>query len=414
MRAILVHYMASGKSYNNRMEIFNINKNVDTIVYAGAIIDDSFVELRTNVLIRINNGWITEVHDNVVPEKVKGNNVIMLSGITLLPGFIDCHVHLALDGVDFQGSMSRWEREESWLPGIRLSLEDSWQSGLAAIRDGGDKAGIGLRARNLQRQGKLEGPRVVSSGQAICKQGYYGSFLGPGITNLVEGKQAIDRLHKQGVDLIKILVSGIVSFREYGKVGQLQFSQAELSALVSHAHSLGLSVMAHASSDAAVLLCINAGVDSIEHGYFVSEGSLEAMAQKDIAWVPTVVPVANQGKNTTHGPDSIDVITRTYELQLKRISLAGQLGIRLGIGTDAGAAGVRHGADYFRELLLFNRAGLEPGQIIKAASGEAARICGLDKEFGSIQEGKRACLLGFNGNPLADISLLESISCRIG
>lgn len=144
------------------------------------------------------------------------------------------------------------------------------------------------------KEGRIDGPEILSCGQAIYKKGRYGSFLGPGVSSLDEARQMIDSMCEQGVDWIKILVSGIVSFKEFGNVGFVQFSQTEINCLVDYAHSLGVPVMAHASSDEAVVLALNAGVDSVEHGYFLSTGSLKVMAERNIPWVPTVAPVANQ------------------------------------------------------------------------------------------------------------------------
>jgi len=389
--------------------------NTGTVIFAGNVIDNVQPIPQPNTAIYISKGRITAIRpcsDPGQPACGSQQQVVFLPELTILPAFIDCHVHLALDGLDFHGALSRWTTDGAWLPLVRQNLAASSDHGLVVVRDGGDNGNIGLQTKYLINRGELKGPRILACGQAIYKKGRYGSFLGPGISTPDEARRMVDSLYQQGADWIKVLVSGIVSFQEYGRVGAVQFTQQELNSLVDHAHSLGLPVMAHASSDEAVRLAVTAGVDSIEHGYFLTTSSLAAMAEKNIPWVPTVIPVANQvlpEYQDNLSSHSLDVITRTYELQLQKIAEAASLGVPLGIGTDAGASGVLHGSDYLRELDLFTQAGLKPAEIIKAATSTAARICGLEQEMGTLEAGKKACLIGVKGNPLEDLAALRKI-----
>jgi imidazolonepropionase-like amidohydrolase len=327
---------------------------------------------------------------------------------------IDCHVHLALDGVDFKEALARREAPDLLHNHLKQAAVDYLACGVLMVRDGGDKPCIGLKA------GKGTGSvsndlDIKATGYALRKDGYYGSFLGPGLRNVNEGLAQVRELASLGVDQIKIIVSGIVSFQEYGKVGPVQFSQAELESLVNEAHSLGLKVMAHASSDVAVRLSALAGVDSVEHGYFLSERSLQLLAKKDIAWVPTVVPVAiwtEEPWRNSRSPAERAVLEKTYRLHLKRIREAELMGIRLGIGTDAGAVAVNHGHSYYKELEYFREAGLSPLACLKAGTIQAASIVGAD-ELGSIAPGKAARLIGVRGNPLDDLSVLKQPVCIV-
>ena len=389
------------------------NDHAEFVIVPGHVADPAMGRTLTRTALFIQKGHIarvqTDFHTAQIPPGLK---VISLPELTILPAFIDCHVHVALDGVNFSAAVERWSDDKAWVEHVQLALEHSLNRGLATIRDGGDNGKVGLRTKKLIEKGELEGPRIIACGQGIGKVGKYGSFLGPGISNVEEACQLIDVLKEQGVDWVKVLVSGIVSFKDFGKIGAVQFSQTELNMITEYAHDLGLPVMAHASSDEAVRLGIKAGVDTIEHGYFVSAKSLAHMADKGIPWVPTVVPVANQLKvhaHLNHSPESREIIKRTYELQLKKIKEAQSLGVSLGIGTDAGAGGVEHGYDYFRELELFAQAGLSLGEVLKAATSTSARICGLQGEIGSIEVGKRALLLGVRGNPFQDINSLRNV-----
>lgn len=389
------------------------NDHAELVIVPGHVADPNTGRILTRTALFIQKGRIARIQTDFQAGQIPpGLKVISLPELTILPAFIDCHVHVALDGVNFSAAVERWSDDNAWLEHVKLALDHSLDRGLATIRDGGDNGKVGLRTKKLIEKGEIEGPRILACGQGIGKMGKYGSFLGPGVSNVEEACQLIDALKEQGVDWVKVLVSGIVSFKDYGKIGALQFTQRELNIITEHAHDLGLPVMAHASSDEAVNLGIKAGVDTMEHGYFVSAKSLANMAEKGIPWVPTVVPVANQleyHSRMNHSPESQEIIKRTYELQLKKIKEAQSLGVALGIGTDAGAGGVVHGYDYFRELELFAQAGLSPREVLKAATSISAQICGLQEEIGRIEVGKRAILLGVRGNPFQDINVLRNV-----
>ncbi|MGB9803694.1 amidohydrolase family protein [Desulfofundulus sp.] len=337
--------------------------------------------------------------------------VLELPNCTVIPGLIDCHVHLALDGRDFSSARHQWSARGELLERVKADLTNTLERGIVAVRDGGDRAGIGLEVKELVKKGSLAGPLVLACGYALHQQGKYGSFLGPGLTP-GELEKAVDSLTRQGVDHLKVLVSGIVSFSEYGRVGGPQFTRDELKRAVYHAHSRGLRVMAHASGDEAVRMAVEAGVDSIEHGYFISEESLYRMAANGIAWVPTVIPVAGQvrGKlNTQYTAREIEVITRTWQRQLEMIKKAREMGVTLGVGTDAGATGVCHGRGFLEELLLYREAGLSPADILIAATRNGAAILGLGHLLGRIEPGRPAFLVAVEGNPWEDVSALARV-----
>ncbi|MCL6635577.1 MAG: amidohydrolase family protein, partial [Peptococcaceae bacterium] len=291
---------------------------------------------------------------------------------------------------------------------LAASLKDTLHCGILALRDGGDRRNIGLRAARLA--GCAAPPFILASGRALRKKGGYGSFLGMGLA-APEIAGAVREAAAAGAAQLKVLVSGIVSFREYGRVGPLQFSRAELSRLVREAHALGLKVMAHASSEEGAALAVECGVDSLEHGYFISRDTLARMAERGTAWVPTIIPVAAQSREPlrhNHPPSRLAVIEKTWRRQQLMVAAAHALGVAVGAGTDAGAAGVRHGQSYVEELKLLAGAGLPPAAVIRAATATGARILGLEKQLGTAAPGMPAYLIGVRGNPLADLGLLKN------
>lgn len=391
-----------------------------TIILAGNLFDGISRDIRKNVLVEIQEGIITAIKDfNINPETEDISNfnnsdnnsaLYNLSHCTLLPGLIDCHVHLALDGIDFGKARTLWNHEKELWNRTAQDLQNTISAGIVAVRDGGDLNGIGLTLRNRLCHETQTAPEIIATGYALRKKGKYGSFLGPDL-NPEDILPAIEQLAGLGANQIKVLVSGVVSFKEYGKVGELQFTEAELKEIVKGSHDLGLKVMAHASSDEAVRLSIRAGVDSLEHGYFISESSLEALASAGIPWVPTVIPVASQVRRKNllynHTPEETEVITKTYKGQLEMLKLAWEKGVFLGIGTDAGATGVPHGAGYLEELLLYQEAGLAPADILTIATRNNARILGLEDKLGAIKPGRPANFIAVEGNPLENLECLK-------
>lgn len=333
--------------------------------------------------------------------------VLHLPGCTLLPPLIDAHVHLGLDGRDFAASRAAWQSEEAYLPRVADHAAAWLAAGVVALRDGGDAAATALHYRQKQ---KPAWPLLLTTGMALRHPQRYGSFLGPDWPEQKLGG-LLEELAARGVDWIKILVSGVVSFTHYGRVGALHFSPAELTALVARARSLERPVMAHANSPAGVQQAVRAGVATVEHGYFLDEDCLKAMAEKQTAWLPTIVPVANQVRTALAAEwpaESRQVIEKTYRRQQEMLYKAWELGVPLGVGSDAGASGVEHGRGLLQEMLYYREAGLPAGQVLRLATRGNAAILGIAGNLpGVIVPGAPAALLAVQGNPLADLHCLE-------
>lgn len=392
------------------MQVLKLPVKKATVVYAGAMWDGERARLRRRVSVVISGDRIVRILEEASPDNLKLSfpeaRAISLPSLTLLPGLVDCHIHLAMDGHNFQASLQGWGNRAALRQRIACDLQETLRHGITAVRDGGDLRRIGLWARNLVRHGKLEGPTVVATGQALGRHGMYGSFLGPGVTGTGEALGLIRNLYRQGVDQVKVVASGIVSLSHFGKVGPLHFPDADLKKIVQAAHSYGLKVMAHASSDQAVRACIRAGVDSIEHGYFASSATLAAMADTPTWWVPTLIPVAVRDDYPGCDPD---VVRRTWQLHLQKVAEAHRLGVNLAVGTDAGSPGVPHGGRYLDELRLLSQAGLPSLDLLRAATMNGARLLGLEQDIGTLATGKKALIIGVAGNPLENLDTLSNI-----
>lgn len=308
----------------------------------------------------------------------------------LVPAFLDCHVHIALDGVNgFNNFMGPPSADT-----VQKQLQQAIKAGIFAVRDGGDLYNTGILACNLKK--KLSGttflPEIVPTGQAIFRKGYYGSKLGIGVTHLDEIDSKLKQLVDNGARQVKLILSGLVSLKAPWKVGPRQFSYLELKTIVQKSGEYGLPVMVHVNGAENVRLAVKAKVLTIEHGYYITTEILKLMADNGVAWVPTVAPLAAM----LHGCNSQalsetqkNVIMQAVEHQLRMIGAALELGVTLGLGTDTGAPGVGWGNGFQQELRLYCKAGLSSIDILQIATINNARLLGLSQEMGTIARGKK-------------------------
>ncbi|NLN07486.1 MAG: amidohydrolase family protein [Firmicutes bacterium] len=331
--------------------------------------------------IYITEGLITQA-----PAHAKEIELLDFSRCFLMPALIDGHVHFSFpDGTVPAG------RAREFL-----------QAGVFAAREAGNKRGFLPACPPFL---------LLQSGCAIYQKGHYGSAMGCGAASLGEALALVDKLAAQGASQIKIVASGIFSYTSFGRVGPATFTTDELKQLVRRAKGHGLPVMAHASGDEAVRRCLEAGVDSIEHAYFLSRETLREMAARGTFWLPTLAPVDAQLSDPRLAghltPKMHSVISRSLARHLEMVAEGNVLGVRLVAGTDAGAPGVVHGRGLWREILLLQQAGMPAPAALQAATATAALACGLP-QAGTIATGKKPYLLLLDGNPLTNLAVLEN------
>ena len=271
------------------------------------------------------------------------------SDVLKIPHFRDSHMHFTKEGKPASS-------DEISEIGYRCR-----KHGMFEVDDMGHKSAAGLDARRVL-SGEI---KVRSSGWAIFRKGTYGAFLGKGVSGKEEIKRAIKEISEAGTDFLKVVNSGIVSLRGEGAVTEGGFPLEELEIIHGESMKHNLEMRCHANSEIAIGNAIAAGASSIEHGFFISKENIDAMAEKGVAWTPTVY--ALQSLAPTLQGDERRYLEGVIDHHLSSIHYASSIGCRLRIGTDSGSKGVDHGPSFFDELALFRRAGLTLPQILSSA-----------------------------------------------
>ncbi len=347
-----------------------------------------------------------------------GTEVISATGMTLLPGLIDCHDHLSSFTYDL---MSRWRlTEPASLRNLRIAkvAEETLLTGYTTIRDCG---WLDAGFKTAVEEGLYPGPRLLvatmpmspthghadrSSGSGHSQPAFPDPLLPRGIADGPDGVRAkVRELVRVGADFIKVFQTGFG--RPLHKSKDVAYSRDELDALVSESHSHGKKVASHAVGGPGLRMSIEAGVDTIEHGSYLNQDPdlLNMMAGEGIFFVPTFTVFnfhRTQG-NPTARVEAGDFRQDHIESMQKALSA----GVKVVAGTDAGGWGHGNNAE---ELECLVEAGMTTMQALVAATDWAAECCGLEKDLGTVERGKLADLVVVDGDPLSDITILQDKS----
>lgn len=266
----------------------------------------------------------------------------------------DCHIHCALSPVGrlpkgFMASDSP-ERRSFFMENISHYAK----KGITALREGGDPYGASLYFKQLCQE---KGIRYITPVHALYKKGCYGSFLGLPVTDVREGTEKIRFLARHHADFIKIIATGIMDFEHYGQVSDTGFTQQELKDMIGCAHDLGLKVMVHVNTPQAILNVIEAGSDTVEHGYMINGECIAALAEHHTIWVPTLAPFANMADcPQEHFLSPFRAVcARYFRDHQQAVRKAAQAGVLIAPGSDAGSTLVGHGSgalDEYRYLAM--------------------------------------------------------------
>ncbi len=251
---------------------------------------------------------------------------------------LDCHMHMVLDGQDWKAALGR-HRDEADERFIHQVLQTYRQQGYGYLRDGGDRWGVGKRARELAQQYGIVYRTPLSP---LCKKGHYGAFIGEIYDTWRDYAALVKKIRSDGGDFIKIMISGLMDFDRYGVLTEPPLEKNEIRQLIHIAHEEGFAVMAHANGARTVEAAAEAGVDSIEHGAYLDAPALAAMKDMGTVWVPTLSTIGNlQGKERFDE----NAVAAILQSALENVAAFAQMGGLVACGSDAGAWAVPHGAE---------------------------------------------------------------------
>ena len=389
-----------------------------TIVRADQMLDVRSGRLISPAVLLIRDGIIEAINPTTIPNNIE---TINLENQTLLPGLIDMHTHITGDyftGDDWTTAEVRQTAPDWALQGVKFAQE-ILGAGFTTVRDVGAQMGFPdvalMRAVN---KGIVPGPDIWPAGHAISMTGGHCDSTGfaPGVlergpeSGIADGVdeviKAVRYQAKHGVKTIKVCATGgIFSFSQNAEVGAQQYSLEELQAIVREAHKLGLKVAAHAHGTKGINVAVQAGVDSIEHGSILSKESIQLMKKNDTFLVPQAyinefelepdTPPATVAKNEYLKP-----------LVIESFKLANDAGVKMAFGTDNGVFPHKDSALEFAVLVRY---GATEIHALRMATIYAAELLGVD-DRGEIEQGKRADLIAVPGNPLNNITVMESVS----
>ena len=342
-------------------------------------------------------------------------SVVDASGLYLLPGLIDCHVHLVMRGDDADPSASAHRGDDEIRAYAGAAATRTIAAGVTTVRDVGGWHHVEMDVRRAIEEGAVPGPTLLLAGRLLSVPTPAASYY-PGMYETASGidqlRAAAERQLARGADLIKIMATGAMLSPEQEDAAETQLSASELQAVVEVAGSRGKPVAAHAHALEGIRNAVEAGVASIEHGTFADEEVLERMAAGGVFLVPTIAASASLMKDARvmkEMPAHLrERLIRSHERHVATVHRAYELGVPLAMGTDAGTPGNHHGANAWECVHMVNEAGLPAAAVVDAATRNAARLL-LRDDLGTLEAGTAADVIGVAGDPLEDMTQLTRV-----
>ena len=370
----------------------------DTLVLSGArIIDGTGTEPVRGRSVVVERGVITAVVDDARAPRGHG---IDLAGHTLLPGLINCHVHLCFGA---EADPVRPVREEPLaLTAIKalLRARETARAGVTTVRDLGGREYVEIAARRAIQEGLIDGPRILAAGRPVCMTGGHGHWLGREADGPDDARKAVREQLKAGADVIKIIATGGVMTPGV-EPGSPQMTLEEMRAAIEEARKAGRRTAAHAMAATGISEAIDAGITSIEHGVFLTEAIVAHMRRDGTFLVPTLnAPTAIASGGVAAGIPAF-MVRKSEEVLSAHVTsfqLAHRAGVRIAAGADSGTPLNFHGS-LLPELTLMVKYGMTPLEAIRSATVTAAECLGLGEVTGRVAPGYAADLIAVAGDP---------------
>ena len=383
------------------------------LIKAGCLIDGTGASPRENVDVLFDEGRILAIGDR---DTIDDSDAAVIPAFdkVVLPGLVDAHVHICFDAsCDPVFNVRHEPRPDMMIRGV-CNARDMLNAGVTTIRTLGTPDDLDLHLRDGIRQGLIPGPRIVAAGRSLTVTGGHGHYYRIEADGPAEMREATRLQIKNGVNVIKITVTGGIMTPRV-RPGVSKFDLDEIRAVVNEAHKAGLKVAAHAENPEGVNDALAAGVDSIEHGYFMQnpEG-LDRLVASGAYLVPTLMAYELIANGLEQGvpPEAVEKAKEALEYNTSGFRTALDAGANIAMGSDAGTA-FNHHERSWREASFMVGNGMSPMDTIVAATRNGADLLGLGARVGTVEPGKVADLIVVDGDPLADIASLGNVVCTI-
>jgi imidazolonepropionase-like amidohydrolase len=379
----------------------------DRLVLTGAtLIDGSGAAPARGRAVVVEQGRITDVVDD---SRRPAGTPLRLDGLTLLPGLINCHVHLCL-GAEADPVRPLVD-DPLTLTALKAAVRarQTVEAGVTTVRDLGGKYYLEMSVRRAIAERLMPGPRVLAAGRGICMTGGHGWWFGREADGPEDVRKAVREQLKMGADVVKIFATGGVMTPGV-EPGSPQLTESEIRAAVEEARKAGRKVAAHAQAAVGIRWCLEAGVSTIEHGIFLDEDLVARMKRDGAFLVPTLAASRAIADGESAGIPAFMVrkSRSVIDTHLRSFALAARNGVPIAAGSDAGTPLNPHGS-LVPELSLMIRHGMTPMDAIRAATSQAAAALGIERETGRVAPGLAADLVAVEGDPLGDIDALSRV-----
>lgn len=396
--------------------------NETIAIRCGRLLAEPGQQPLSNAVVIVRNGTIEAVGDSAtqIPQNAQ---IVDLSDQFVLPGLIDCHVHLSME---FTPDIRMRMLQESDADRAIRALENAHKTllaGFTTVRDVGSTGDAVFAVRDAIEAGRVHGPRILSSGEAITPTGGHGDDtngfrddllpIPTPATGVADGsdacRRAVRQQVKRGADCIKLTATGGV-LSNIGAGTEQQLFEDELRAIVDTAHLLGKRVASHAHGTRGIKAAVRAGVDSIEHGTFLDDEAIGLMKERGTFLVATIIAGKTVEENAEvpgYYPAAVAAKARTVGPVIQEAFGRAQAGgVKIAFGTDAGVCA--HGINA-REFVYMTEAGMSASDAIVSATLNAAELCDLAGKVGAIRPGMAADMIATGASPLEDVTALQNV-----
>lgn len=401
---------------------FGSTANADTLIHAGRLIDGKNAESQSQMTVVIADGKIKAIAKGFQPP-ADGDRVIDLKAMTVMPGLMDMHTHLMSQHSKESYSEKFFLEESDYALRSTMYARATLMAGFTTVRDLGDNGINSVSLRKAINEGWVVGPRIYTAGKSLATtgghadptnglKGDYKRDAGPveGVVNGADDcRKAVRQRYKDGADLIKLTATGgVLSLAASGQ--NPQFAMDELSAIVETAKDYNMAVAVHAHGTEGMKRAVLAGVDSIEHGTYMTDEIMQLMKERGTFWVPTNMAgewVAKMAEQPGYFPEIVRPKAAAIGPAIREtFRKANAAGVKIAFGTDSGVS--KHGENA-HEFELMVEGGMSPMKAIQSATLVASQLLRVSDRLGTLEPDKIADVIAVEGNPLEDISMMKKV-----